>query len=78
MVCDSRKGAIMTIHIARNHENIMILSMGKAFRIRAVADNTDDANAYCEKTQDVGAIACLDGLIFIADIYAGFKVRKES
>lgn len=65
------------VHIAKKHENIWILSMGKAFRIRAVADTDDDANAYCEKIPDVGVIARLNSLVFIADIYAGFKVRRE-
>lgn len=56
---------------AKPDENVRIRSMGKHFRIRAIADTDDEANEFCLKHRDTGVIACLGPLIFIADIYEG-------
>lgn len=47
-------------------------SMGKVFRVRHIARDTDEANEFCAKHRDTGAIAeCRQtGLVFIADLYS--------
>lgn len=56
---------------AKTAENVRIRSMGKHFRIRAIADSDAEANDYCAKHRDTGVIACMGPLIFIADLYEG-------
>lgn len=57
--------------VAKPHEHVRIRSMGKHFRIRAVADSDAEANAYCERHRDTGVIACIGELVFVADLYEG-------
>lgn len=54
-----------------NNETIWLHSMGKRFQLVAVATSNDAANEFCEKHDRCGVIACFDGLVFIANLYAG-------
>lgn len=56
---------------AKPDENIRIRSMGKHFRIRAIADTDAEANNFCRAHRDTGVIACMGSLVFIADFYEG-------
>jgi len=49
-----------------------VKSMGKFFKVRKIAINDDEANAFCATHHDTGVIACdrHSGLVFIADIYS--------
>ena len=63
------------ITIAKPSEQIFIRSMGKSFRVQAVATTEDAANAYCSKHDSAAVIACMGPLIFIANKYDG---RRDS
>jgi len=60
-------------HIAKDHEDLWIFSMGKRFRVRAVFDSVEEANAYMETHRDTALIACFGPLNIIANTYAGVK-----
>ncbi len=52
-------------------EEVWIHSMGKRFLIRAIADTTEEANAFMEKHPDTALIASFGALHFIANVHAG-------
>lgn len=60
----------MYIVKAKESEDIQIHSMGKRFRIVAIASNDDAANKFCTNHSNCGVIACLGPLIFIAELNA--------
>jgi hypothetical protein len=60
-------------HIAKPNEMVWIFSMGKRFRVRAIADTDAEANSYMERHPDTGLIACLGSLCIIANLYEGVK-----
>ena len=63
--------------IARTSEKQIVYcrSMGKAFRVLAIADNDDDANKFMENNRDTGVISVIGDLVFIADLYdTGVKI----
>ncbi len=52
-----------------NHETVWIKSMGKIFRLTAIAANDDAANEYMRKHPDEAVIACIGNYSLIANIY---------
>lgn len=59
----------ITGHVARPHEVVLIHSMGKKFRIRAMFDNVDAANEFMGKHPDTGVIASFGPIHIIANLY---------
>lgn len=60
-------------HIAKTHEDVWVLSMGKRFRIRAITDSVHEANAYMERHTEAALIACIGDLCIIANQYSGIR-----
>lgn len=60
-------------HQATKDEHLWITSMGKRFRVRAVATTDDEANTFMETHPDTAVIACLGPFIFIANVYEGLR-----
>lgn len=54
---------------AKQTEEVWIYSMGKRFRLMAVADSDDEANRYMAAHDEAAVIACLGGLVFMASKY---------
>lgn len=52
--------------ILTSEQPLHIHTMGRAFRVRAVFDTTETANAYLESHPGHGVIAVYGSLIFIA------------
>ena len=50
-------------------EILLLNSMGKTFRVRAIFTDTDAANEYMERNSDTGCIAEFSPYIFVADLY---------
>jgi hypothetical protein len=48
---------------------LYIRSMGKALRVVAIADSTDDANRYCETHPNAAVVAEIGSLVLLADKY---------
>ncbi len=61
------------IHIAKEHEELWIFSMGKRFRVRAITDSVDEANQYMERHSETALIACFGPFNVIANQYEGVK-----
>ncbi len=61
------------IHIAKEHEELWIFSMGKRFRVRAITNSVDEANQYMEGHRDTALIACFGPFNIIANQYEGVK-----
>jgi len=53
----------------KSHIDLVCFSMGKAFPVRKIATDIQEANKFMEKHSDTGVIAEHDGKIFIADLY---------
>ena len=49
---------------------LYVKSMGKLFRVFAIAESTEDANDYCRKHSDAAVIAEESGRIYIACQYS--------
>ena len=64
------------LHKAKQHERLVVYSMGKQFVVTAIADRADEANSYMANHKDEAVIACIGPLIIIANTYSG--ERKES
>jgi hypothetical protein len=62
------------IHIAKEHEELWIFSMGKRFRVRAIADTDAEANQYMERHSETALIACFGSFNIIANQYEGIEV----
>lgn len=64
---------------AKGNENHLLYyrSMGKTFRVIAIADNVEAANKFCEKNRDCGVIGEPDGKPIIAEYY-GEKLERRS
>lgn len=58
-------------HAAKPDEHLYIFSMGKRFRVRAIADSDAEANKFMESHADTGLIACFGPFNVIADLYTG-------
>lgn len=58
-------------HQTSTDEQLWIFSMGKRFRVRAIATSDDEANEFMESHRDTGLIACFGPFNVIADLYAG-------
>lgn len=56
-------------HVAKKDENVLIHSMGKKFRIRAMFDNVEAANEFMGKHPDTGVIASFGPIHIIANLY---------
>jgi hypothetical protein len=65
------------IHIAKPDEQLWICSMGKQFRVRAIADTDDEINKFMETHRDTGLIACFGPLNIAANLYEGIKREIE-
>ncbi len=65
------------LHSAKESEQLWIYSMGKRFRVRAIADDVDEANKFMEGHADTGLIACFGPYNVIADLYAGVTSKSE-
>lgn len=57
------------IHKATKDQLIFIRSMGKSFRVPAIADNDNEANSYMESHKNTCVIAVFGPLVFLADKY---------
>lgn len=64
------------IHRARPSERIMVQSMGKTFRVLAIADNDAEANAYMAREPDAAVMACFGPFILLANKYITLRRRK--
>ncbi len=52
-------------------------SMGKVFRVRHIAKSEEEANDFCARHSDCGAIAeDKNGLVYIAELYA-LTIRSD-
>jgi len=51
-------------------------SMGKQFRLMAIADNDDEANLYMERHDEAAVIAEFSGLIFLASRFESRDVQR--
>ncbi len=63
------------IHSATKDEHVWVYSMGKRFRIRAIANTDAEANDYMEGHRDTALIACFGPFNIIANCYEG--IREE-
>ena len=59
------------IHVATHEEHLWVYSMGKRFRVFAIADTDEEANKYCERHDRAAVIACWGPLVIIANKYEG-------
>jgi hypothetical protein len=57
------------IHVAKKDDVLLMRSMGKSFRILAIADNDTDANAYMARNTDAACIATFGPFVFMASKY---------
>jgi len=62
-------------HIAKTEEHLHVYSMGKRFRVLAIFDTDDEANAYCEKHDEAAVIACFGKMVIVANKYEGREVK---
>jgi hypothetical protein len=60
-------------HAAKAHEHLIVFSMGKRFRVRAITDNVDEANAYMQRHSETALIACFGPFNVIANQYSGIR-----
>jgi hypothetical protein len=60
-------------HTAKAHEQLWVYSMGKRFRVRAITDSVDEANAFMESHRETALIACFGPFNVIANQYAGIR-----
>jgi hypothetical protein len=60
-------------HIAKEHEELWIFSMGKRFQVRAIFDTDIAANEYMERHTETALIACFGPFNIIANQYAGVR-----
>jgi len=58
-------------HIAKTDEHLYVYSMGKRFRVLAIFDTDDEANAYCAKHDAAAVIACFGPMVVVASKYQG-------
>lgn len=61
------------IHQAKPDEMFWTYSMGKRFRVRAIATTDNEANAFMNNHSDTGTIACFGPFVIIANFYEGIK-----
>lgn len=61
------------IHTAKAHEHLWLHSMGKRFRVRAIADTVEEANAFMERHSETALIACFGPFNVVANQYEGKK-----
>jgi len=61
------------LHTAKADEHLWIYSMGKRFRVRAIANTDAESNDFMEGHRDTGLIACFGPFNVIADLYAGVR-----
>ena len=62
------------------HENLVIASMGKLFRVTAIFTHDDDANNYMRSHKGEGVIATFANVVFIAELYGSlgpYKLKRE-
>jgi len=59
------------LHAARKDDILLLRSMGKSFRIVAIATDNDEANEHMRKHPEAAVIACFGPFIFMADKYDG-------
>ena len=64
-------------HAAKAHEHVIILSMGKRFRVRAITDNVYEANVYMERHSETALIACYGPFCLIANTYSGIRYTDK-
>lgn len=62
-------------HQAKDSEQLYVFSMGKRFRVRAIATSDDEANGFMLTHADTGLIACFGPFNVIADLYTGVRER---
>lgn len=55
------------IYAAKQSETLLFRSMGKSFRILAIATTEDEANDYMRKHDEAAVIAQLGPFVFMAD-----------
>lgn len=59
------------MHVAKTDEHLWIYSMGKRFRVRAIADSDAQVNAYMEQHEETALIACFGPFNIVANKYEG-------
>jgi hypothetical protein len=57
------------IHKAKRDEKLLFRSMGKSFRITAVATTDEEANEHMRKHDDDAVIASFGPFVFMANKY---------
>lgn len=60
----------MTLKLDNPEMRIYVASMGKLFRVIAIARSDDEANKICERDKNAAVIACdKSGLVYLAEQY---------
>lgn len=60
----------MTLKLDNPHMRIYVASMGKIFRVTAIARSDEEANRICANDRDSAVVACdKSGLVYIAEQY---------
>ena len=64
-------------HAAAPDEHLWVTSMGKKFRVRAITDSIDEANAFMNSHRETALIACYGPFNLIANKYEGIRLDDQ-
>lgn len=66
----NQKETDMTLKLDNPEMKVYVASMGKIFRVTAIARSDEEANRICERDRNSAVIACdKSGLVYLAEQY---------